>query len=81
MPRLALHELNIMEPDMHRTMAAVEVAGLVYFAQRPPLRFVRNLSPFQRALVCGAVFYAYETYLNVKSTPASSGTATRIVQG
>ena len=72
MPRLALLSMNppILDPDYHRIAAGVDVGTLCYLTTRPPLRMPRDLSPFQRAILMGAIYYGYESYLGTRSVPA-----------
>ena len=71
MPRLALLSMNppILDPDYHRIAAGVEVGTLCYLTSRPPLRMLRDLSPFHRAILMGAVYYGYESYIGTRSVP------------
>jgi hypothetical protein len=74
MPRLALLSMSppILDADMHNIAAGIEVASLCYFQSNPPIRMLRDLSPMNRALLMGAVWYGYNRYLGVRpvSRPA-----------
>ena len=71
MPHLALLSMNppILDPDFHRIAAGVEVSTPCYLTARPPLRMLRDLSPFHRAILMGAIYYGYESYLGIRSVP------------
>ena len=58
--------MNALNPDHHRIAAGLEVATLCYLSQRPPLRIIRQLSPMQRAIAMGVLWYGYTTYLNTQ---------------
>ena len=68
MPRLLLRSMNNYDVVPNRIAMSIEVASMCYAVDK----YKMGMPLMQRCVIAGAVWYAYESYLNPHSSTDAS---------